>query len=137
MCNKKAVYHKWSCNQYNDLHYEIVIKQSKIITFNKNSPGYFTKNRSCFETKNFFKSFVSCVISKPLSIVRTFHDKGKVAKAPWRLTAKQKWRPKVVKDKKSRNGRVTLLVQYITSHHEAFQTLPLRSMGLLQVQIVK
>ena len=42
-----------------------------------------------------------------------------------------------MKDKKSGEWRLILPVQYITSQYEAFKTLRLGFMGLLQVQIVK
>ena len=42
-----------------------------------------------------------------------------------------------MKDKKFGEWRLILLVQYITSLYEAFKTLRLRFMGLLQVEIVK
>ena len=42
-----------------------------------------------------------------------------------------------MKDKKSGEWRLILLVQYVTSQYEAFKTLRLRLVGLLQVQIVK
>ena len=42
-----------------------------------------------------------------------------------------------MKDKKFGEWRLILLVQYIASLYEAFKTLRLRFMGLLQVEIVK
>ena len=42
-----------------------------------------------------------------------------------------------MKDKKSGHWRLILLAQYIIGQHEAFTTLRLRFMGLLQVQIVQ
>ena len=42
-----------------------------------------------------------------------------------------------MKEKKFGEWRLILLVQYITSQYEAFKTLRLGFMGLLQVQIVK
>ena len=61
-----------------------------------------------------------------------------IGKGPQRLTAKQKWRPKNAKwDTSNLENEGSIHILSITSQYEAFKTMRLMLMGLLQVQIVK
>ena len=61
-----------------------------------------------------------------------------IGKGPQRSTAKQRWRPKDAKwHTRNLENEGSIHVLYITSQYEAFKTMRLMLMGLLQVQIVK